>query len=269
MGERVKTPRVGRKAPMKALSVLALGLVLSACTAPAVRTTHQGLVEYAGSQNRILQTGKAEQTVTVASMVACADAFGLGAVAGLDGEITVYQGRSYVTKVRKGSYLSEYGHDHGAAFAVWTCQPTWREEPIPAAVKGYLDLQNFVKARALAANIDATQPFPFRITGTPAQIKWHVNVDRTEGQAINIELYAKSKQNYLVKDQPIDIIGFYSEHHAGVFISAFAPAIPKESGLKNAIHIHMLTKDGKAAGHVDDIALAPGMFLHLPMPGAK
>ena len=80
-----------------------------------------------------------------------------------------------------------------------------------------------------------------------------------EGKPITRELFAKSKANYVAKNQPADIVGFYSENHPGVFISAYAPAITADSGVKNAIHIHMVSRDGNAAGHIDDITLAPGM----------
>jgi len=199
-------------------------------------------------------------------MAATPDSFGVGAVAGLDGEITVYQGKSYVTKVRGKDYTMDHGHEHGAVFAVWTQQSKWREEPVPAEVKGYRQLQDFVKARAVAAGIDVSKPFPFQLAGAPAEVKWHINVDLTEGKPIDSQLFAKSKANYIAKNQPMDIIGFYSEKHPGVFISAYAPAIPKESGLKNAIHIHLVSRDGKAAGHIDNITLAPGMVLRLPQP---
>jgi len=38
----------------------------------------------------------------------------------------------------------------------------------------------------------------------------------------------------------------------------------KKSKDRNAIHIHIVSRDGKAAGHIDDITLAPGMTLRLP-----
>jgi acetolactate decarboxylase len=248
----------------KRISIVAAGLVLAACATAVVQSTKDGLVEYAGSQKTIFDSGKAAQTLTVAAMAATPDSFGVGAVAGLDGEITVYQGKSYVTKVRGKDYTMDHGHEHGAVFAVWTQQSKWREEPVPAEVKGYRQLQDFVKARAVAAGIDVSKPFPFQLAGTPAEVKWHINVDLTEGKPIDSQLFAKSKANYIAKNQPMDIIGFYSEKHPGVFISAYAPAIPKESGLKNAIHIHLVSRDGKAAGHIDNITLAPGMVLRLP-----
>ncbi|MCX7149250.1 MAG: acetolactate decarboxylase [Rhodocyclales bacterium] len=249
---------------MKKTTVVALSVLLGACATAAFHVTRDGLVEYAGSQKTIFDTGKATAVVPVSVMASEADFFGVGAVEGLDGEITVFKGKPYVAKVRGDGYTIDHLIDHGTVFGVWTSQSKWRDEPIPAEVKGYLDLQNFVKARAAAAGIDVSKPFPFQLAGTPAEVKWHINVDRTGGKPITPELFAKSKANYVVKNQPMDIIGFYSEKHPGIFISAYAPAVPKESGLKNAIHIHLLSRDGKSAGHIDNLTLAPGMILRLP-----
>lgn len=245
-------------------TIAATGVLLAACATAVVQSTKEGLVEYAGAQKNIFSTGKAEQTVSVADMAAGADSYGIGAVAGLDGEITVFKGKPYVTKVRGDGFTLDHGHDHGAVFAVWIRQSNWREEPVPAETRSYLDLQRLIRTRAAAAGIDVSKPFPFRLVGTPTEVKWHINVDRTEGKAITRELFAKSKANYVAKGQPMDIIGFYSESHPGVFISAYAPAIKPDSGVMNAIHIHLVSRDGKAAGHIDDLTLAPGMKLLLP-----
>ena len=89
-------------------------------------------------------------------------------------------------------------------------------------------------------------------------------MDRTEGKPITKELFVKSKEPYVAKNEPVDIIGFYSEHHAGVFLTQFAPAIKEDSGMKNAIHIHLVSRASKAAGHIDNITLGENMVLRLP-----
>ena len=249
-----------KKRPTVLLSAL-LAACATAVTVPSIR---EGLVEYYGKQSSIVATGKKEGTVPIAAMSGAHGAYGLGAYEGLDGEITIYEGKPYVTKVRGNGYIMEHGQDGKAIFAAWTRNTQWRDEPVPAEVKTYLDLQRFVKARATAAGIDtASAPFPFLLSGTPAEIKWHINVDRTEGKPVNAELFKKSKDNYVMKSQPVDIVGFYSEKHLGAFIGTYVPAI-KEKDVKNAIHVHLVTKDGKSAGHIDDIAFGGGMTLRLP-----
>jgi hypothetical protein len=49
-----------------------------------------------------------------------------------------------------------------------------------------------------------------------------------------------------------------------MIISAYAPAIKADSGVKNAIHIHLVAHDGKSAGDIDDLTLVAGMKLLLP-----
>lgn len=249
---------------MNRLYTLLGTVTLVACATTAFPSLKDGLLEYAGSQKSIFDTGKAEAKVPVAAMSGAPDFFGVGAVAGLDGEITVFQGKPYVTKVRGSGYTMDHSPEHTATFAVWTRQTAWTEQSVPAEVKGYLDLQNFVKARAAAAGIDVNRPFPFQLAGMPMEVKWHINVDLTDGKPINSALFAKSKIGYVAKNEPMDIIGFYSEKHPGVFVSAYAPAITADSGCKNAMHIHMVTRDGKSAGHIDNLILGPGMILRLP-----
>jgi len=241
-------------------------VILSACAAAAFVPMHAGLVEFGGSQKAIFDKGRAEPVVPVALMSGAPDMYAVGAAAGLDGEITVLRGKPYVTQVRNSGYTLDHGTGHHATFAVWARVATWREQPIPAGVQGYVDLQDFVKARAAAAGIDVRQPFPFQVAGTPAEVKWHINVDLTEGKPVTPELFAKSKANYVTRNQAMDIVGFYSEQHPGVFISAYAPAIPPGGSARNAMHIHMVTLDGKSSGHVDNFTLAPGMVLRLPNP---
>lgn len=237
---------------------------LAACATATFPSLSDGLLTYAGSQKTIFETGKAEAKVPVATMSGAPDFFAAGAVAGLDGEITVFEGTPYVTKVRGQGYTMNNSPEHTATFAVWTRQTAWTEQPVPSEVKGYLDVQNFVKARAAAAGIDVTRPFPFQLSGTPGEVRWHINVDLTEGKPITNELFSKSKASYVAKNEPMDIIGFYSDKHPGVFISAYAPAIRADSGVKNAMHIHLVTKDRKSAGHIDNLILGGGMTLRLP-----
>lgn len=188
----------------------------------------------------------------------------MGPVGGLDGEITIFDSKPYITQVRGKDYILDNTLKHGAFFLVWTEQTKWKDVPVPNTVKGYVDLQQFVKAQAQAAGIDVTKPFPFLLAGTPVEIKWHINVDRTEGKPITKELFLKSKEPFVTKKEPVDIVGFYSEHHAGVFLTQFAPAIKEDSGMKNAIHIHLVSKTSKAAGHIDNITLGENMVLRLP-----
>ena len=245
------------------VAALLLGAALTVYAAVA-GAKKEGLVEYIGAQKTIFATGKAASVVSLEELAGRTGLYAMGPVDGLDGEITIFDSKPYITKVRGADYTLDRTFKHGAFFLVWTEQTSWQDIPVPASVKGYVDLQKFVKERAGAAGIDVTKPFPFLLAGAPIEIKWHINVDRTEGKPITKELFVKSKQPFVTKNELVDIIGFYSDHHGGVFLSQYAPAIKEGSGMENNIHIHLVSRTTGAAGHIDDITLGEGMVLRLP-----
>jgi len=249
-----------------AAMVVLLLMVLVTAYAAVVGAKKEGLVEYVGAQKDIFVSGKASSVVSLEDLSGHTGVYAMGPIDGLDGEITIFDSKPFITQVRGSDYILDKTFSHGAFFLVWTEQAAWRDVPVPATVKGYVDLQNFVKAQAQAAGIDVTKPFPFLLAGTPVEIKWHINVDRTEGKPITKESFAKSKQPFTTKNEPVDIIGFYSEHHAGVFLTKFTPVIKEGSGMENAIHIHLVSRTSKAAGHIDDLVLGERMVLRLPKP---
>ena len=247
---------------------IAVMLVAALFTAYAaiVGSRKEGMVEYVGAQKDVFVSGKTASVISLEDLAGRKGLYAMGPIDGLDGEITVFDSKPYITKVRGSGYIAENTWKHGAFFLVWTEQAQWQDVPVPRSVKGYVDLQQFVKAQAQAAGIDVTNPFPFLLTGTPVEIKWHINVDRTEGKPITKESFAKSKQPFVTMNEPVDIIGFYSEHHAGVFLTATTPVIKADSGMQNAIHIHLVSRTSKASGHIDDIILGEGLVLRLPRP---
>ena len=256
--------KVWERVGMRKVVMVLMCLVVVLSATVIIAANKEGLVEYIGAQKDIFMSGKAASVISLEELAGRKGLYAMGPVDGLDGEITIFDSKPYITKVRGKDYILDNTLKHGAFFLVWTEQAKWQDVPVPNNVKGYVDLQKFVKAQAQAAGIDVTRPFPFLLSGTPVEIKWHINVDRTEGKPITKELFVKSKEPYVAKNEPVDIIGFYSEHHAGVFLTQFAPAIKEDSGMKNAIHIHLVSRASKAAGHIDNITLGENMVLRLP-----
>jgi acetolactate decarboxylase len=224
-----------------------------------------GLVEFAGAQSTIFKTGKAAGALSIGSLEKRACLYAIGPVEALDGEITVFDSQPHVSRARGSSYVVERSWNDQAIFLAWSSQRTWRDIPVPDDVRGYLDLQDFVKSAASSAGLDVGKPFPFLLAGAPSEIRWHINVDRTEGRPIDRELFARSKASFVLRNEQVDIVGFYSERHAGVFISKYAPAVTPESGRTNAIHIHFISRASDATGHIDDITMDGGMVLRLPV----
>lgn len=248
------------------LTVTTILILALTAYAAIVGSKKEGSVEYVGVQKDVFLSGKAVSVISLEDLAGRKGLYAMGPIDGLDGEITIFDSKPYITKVRGSGYEADNTWKHGAFFLVWTEQAQWKDVPVPSTVKGYVALQQFVKAQAQAAGIDVAKPFPFLLSGKPVEIKWHINVDRTEGKPITKELFAKSKEPFITKGEPVDIIGFYSESHAGVFLTQYTPVIKEGSGMKNAIHIHLVSRVSKASGHIDDMILGEGMVLRLPKP---
>lgn len=247
------------KAAFAGVSLLAVASV-----ALAVTPTKEGAVEFIGSQKDIVATGKVSPVINLQDLSGTKNLFAMGPVDGLDGEITIFNSQPYISQVRGNDFEVHKSFDYGAIFLVWSAQAEWQDIAIPATVKSYLDLQDFVKAQAQAAGIDTGKSFAFLLAGTPVEIKYHINVDRTDGQPITQELFLKSKAPFVTKNEPVDILGFYAENHPGEFITKTSPAIKADSGRLNAMHIHLVSKTSKATGHIDDLTLGAVMTLRLP-----
>jgi acetolactate decarboxylase len=250
---------VARKA-----ALVAVGLMAVTSVALAVTPQKEGAVEYIGSQKDIVASGKTGSIINLQELAGTKNLFAMGPVAGLDGEITIFNSQPYVSQVRGDDYEVHHSLDYGAIFLVWSAQAEWRDIAIPETVKSYLDLQDFVKQQAQDAGLDTGQTFAFLLSGTPTEIKYHINIDRTGGQPITQELFLKSKAPFICRNEAVDILGFYAENHPGVFITKTSPAIKADSGRQNAMHIHLISKTSKATGHIDDLTLGAGMILRLP-----
>jgi len=253
-----------KRSGLSGLAVMLLVVFVAMAYAAIVGARKEGLVEYVGAQKDIFVSGKASSVVSLEDLEGRKGLYAMGPIDGLDGEITIFDSKPYITQVRGNDYTLDKTFKHGAFFLVWTEQANWIDVPLPATVKGYVDLQKFVKEQAQKTGTDVTKPFPFLMTGTPVEIKWHINVDRTGGNPITKELFVISKAPFVTRNEPVDIIGFYSDHHVGVFLAEYAPAIKEGSGMKNAIHIHLVSRTSKASGHIDDITFGDGMVLRLP-----
>jgi hypothetical protein len=213
-----------------------------------------GTVSYIGEQQEIFKTGRASASVSLGQLAGLPHLYAIGPVEGLDGEITIFNSEPHVSKVRGSgdAYIVDRTFDHGAIFLVWAQVREWNVITVPQTVSSYRELETVVREMARQNGIDTDVPFPFLIGGTPHELVWHINVDRTEGQAITRDLFWKSKQQYTLRGERVDILGVYSEKHSGVFM-------PQGS----TIHIHFISQSSPATGHID--AIVPGSFtLRLP-----
>jgi acetolactate decarboxylase len=172
---------------------------------------------------------------------------------GLRGEITAWDGKPYVSYVRDNAVVVEQKADAKAIFMVWAQVAEWSEVAVPETIKSYTELEQFVGEAAKSAGVDTNQPFPFLLKGTPQKVDWHVNNYVSDNTPLTQEKHDKAKFKGTLENEAVEIVGFYSDKHAGVFTHH-----------TTKMHLHMRSVSGKAMGHLDDITLGGGIKLYLP-----
>jgi acetolactate decarboxylase len=200
----------------------------------------------------VMQKGDFSAHIDLASLRDTPHLYALGPVEGLRGEITVFDGQPSVATVQADKVVVERRWPK-ACFLVYAQVAKWQTVPVPEGVRSLEQLELFVLEAATRAGLDVKGPFPFRVTGSPAIVKYHV-VNKTDGRPHTMELHEQAKVSFQVKARPVEFLGFYSDQHHGVFT---------HHGTN--VHVHVRTTDDKASGHVDEITLAPPSVLHLPV----
>jgi len=105
---------------------------------------------------------------------------------------------------------------------------------------------------AVESGIDVDQPFPFLLHCHVAQATFHILCNQTKGE-YSPELHEKAKVRLPMADESVEIVGFYSRRHRGVFT-------PRDSDF----HMHVRTLDNKLSGHLETFSLSRGPMLYLP-----
>jgi hypothetical protein len=208
-------------------------------------------MSWAGAQRRVF-AGDLTPQADLRHLGPGTDLQALGPLAGLRGEVTVIDGIPHIATVSDGTVRVERSFAHQACFLVQGRVPRWTWTPVPERLAAWRDLASVLGDAVRAAGIDPEAPVPFRITGHAVTATFHV-LDKRDGQPHDAARHEAAKVRFPLADEPVDIVGFSSVRHQGIFV-------PVDS----TVHAHLVARDGRASGHVDAIHLAPGWRLGLP-----
>ncbi len=179
--------------------------------------------------------------------------YALGAMAELKGEIQIFEGQVVNTSVQTGHLSIDSTFNGMATLLVWAEVPRWKEHTIPPQIKSRQQLEQFIKETAKAQGMDTATPFPFLLEGTVDSLDWHI-INWPEGDMEHShEKHITSGLHGVLHQIPVEILGFYSRHHRGIFTHHSSYS-----------HLHFTTPEAPFAGHVDDLQLGSSMRLKLP-----
>ena len=203
-------------------------------------------VQWVGELHKVMMLGEDAGVITLDSLGKGKDLYALGPLEGSNGEITVFAGDPLVATIRDGAPHVEHTSNVKAPLLVWARVESWKPIALPESVKSLDALDRFLAETVAAAGLEA--PVPFRVTGRVQKMALHI-VNRQGQEAKGHEAHEKIKVVLPVEDADVELLGFWSDQHEGVFTHR-----------GSHVHAHGRTADDKLSGHVDEVVFAAGQL---------
>lgn len=214
-----------------------------------------------GNFKRMRHTGDTKGQVRLAELPQAAGNWGVGALAGLKGEVLLYNGRLLVSRGDEamGRTSGPQPSDEAALFAS-TKVRAWVDVPVPSDMN-QTQFQAFLLEQAQSHGLDGARPFPFLVQGRYPALTWHV----VSGQMASASPHSGSTGGSAGKhaerhvfDQP-DTAGTL----VGLYSAAQFEGVVSHPGER--FHIHFADHALNASGHVDAYSVARASVLKLPL----
>ena len=210
-------------------------------------------VQYQGSLKSIIHQGNIVARVDLTDFKNIPHLFALGARKHLQGEILIMNEKPFISYVQNNEMVIDTSYNHEATLFVYASVDKWTSTPIPGTISSMTELEQYIESVAKDQNIDTAKPFPFRLEGQAISVDWHV-IDWEVGDTVHThKKHRRSGLHGRITEKPVEIVGFYSNSHHGIFTH-------KHTNM----HAHVKTTDNKISGHIDDFVPGDDMILFLP-----
>ncbi len=168
---------------------------------------------------------------------------GIGPLGRLQGEITILDGKAFVTSIDSvGNPIAVEVDSLQAPFFAYANISDWQTFGFLKEVDDLPSLQAAIEELAIIEGLDLTQPFPFHIKGKITKAGYHI-ISKPAGELEHShDLHKAAKVNFEVEEEEVTFVGFYSQVHQGVFTHR-----------GDFIHIHIILPNGNITGHLDEI----------------
>jgi len=239
--------------PLALMALMSL-LLLSCGSREATAITHDAYpdVQVAGAMKNVMWKGELAGIIRLEDIANKEGLYGLGPLSYLQGELLINDGRAYVSRVLTDTTMVvEATFAADAPFLVYGNVTEWQELELPATI---------TDAKALESHLDTLtqsykRPLVFKLKGEVTAAEIHIQ-NLPEGTKVSSPAEAHQGQtNYTLGREQVEIIGFYSTEHQGIFTHH-----------DSHIHLHLITQDATQMGHLDAVELNPEkMRLYLPV----
>ncbi len=212
---------------------------------------NQSIVQVVGAMKNVMWKGELAGTINLDTIKDKNGLYGLGPVEYLTGELLIIDGKSYVSTVTSDSTMAvDETYQVKAPFLVYANQLDWNIEDLPLNIKTIKELEEFVDKKTL----DFKRPFVFKLKGHVDSAKIHIQNLPKGTKVSSPEEAHQGQTNYTLKNIEVEIVGFFSTEHKGIFTHHDFD-----------VHMHLITTDRKKMGHLDKVLFGNGNIkLYLP-----
>jgi acetolactate decarboxylase len=227
-------------------------LTLLSCEEPESAPSkpyRDSLVSVSGAMKNVMKRGELGATIHLDTLNHKIGLYGVGPLAYLRGEIMIYNGDCYISRVTEDSMMKVVSsHEASAPFFVYSRVQEWDSFPMPNTIQNTRQLENYIDSLSKARS----RPFAFRMEGRVEQAQIHVQ-NLPKGSSVSSPEEAHRGQvKYKLEQEKVFITGFFSTQHQGIFTHH-----------DSYLHMHLLTADKQKMGHLDQAEWGR-MQLYLP-----
>jgi acetolactate decarboxylase len=227
------------------LAALATAFILLLCRPVAAQH-----VTVVGEMRNVMWRGQLAGTIDLDTLSQREHLYGLGPLEYLTGELLIFDGQAYQSRVLTDStMLVEASYKAKAPFFGYTRVANWARQLLPDSVRTLAQLESYLDQ--LTARMP--RPFMFRLEGRVATAAIHI-VNLPKGAVVRSPEEAhRGLQHYPLTNVPVEILGFFSTEHKAIFTHH-----------DTFMHLHLITSDRQKMGHLDALNFGPGeVWLYL------
>lgn len=192
-----------------------------------------------GQMRDVMWRGELDSKIYLDTIKNKTGLYGLGPESGLAGELLIVDGKSFVSTVvdDTGMRVTE-SFQVGAPFFVYANAGSWKEIILPDEVQNLKQLERWMKTISSLKH----KPFLFKLAGNVRSAVIHVQ-NLPPGSEVHSPTEAhKGQVNFRIENEKVDVVGFYSNRHYGIFTHH-----------DTNMHLHLITKDRAKMGHLDSL----------------
>lgn len=207
-------------------------------------------VQVIGALKNVMQKGELQGRLHLDTIANRDGLYGLGPEAFLTGELLIYDGKSYVSRIQPDSSLVvSSSYEVSAPFFVYINVDDWEIHDVPSGVSSIKELEQHLEKQVS----EVEHAFAFKLSGIAKQAVFHVQNLPKGIEVSSPEETHQGQMNYELIDEEVEILGFFSKEHKGVFTHH-----------DSYVHMHMITEDKTKMGHLVELEIGT-MQLYLPI----